>query len=195
MKSYGAAAWKKAPFIRLFIPLALGILVQFYWQIPILILWIITLFTVAFISLSFFKPLFQRFRYNYYYGFAINIIFFSFGALLISHKDMRNNIDWIGRMDLAPDFWELQLLESPIEKARSIKANCAVLSYINNNWRSPAKGKVILYLEKDSNLLQLEPGTRVSINQPLDNIRSSGNPGAFNFQRYSLLKCIACYQA
>ena len=47
-------------------------------------------------------------------------------------------------------------------------------------------GKIILYLGKDSSYRNLSYGSRLVINKPLQEIKNSGNPGGFDYKRYSL---------
>ncbi len=73
-----------------------------------------------------------------------------------------------------------------IEKTKSFKAD-ALVSVLWQNERSlPVKGKIILYFKKDSILDNLNYGTQILINKPLQEIKNSGNPGGFDYKRYCL---------
>ncbi len=79
--------------------------------------------------------------------------------------------------------------EPPVEKTRSVKAN-ALVNYLLRDGRSfPVKGKIILYFKKES-LPAPVYGSRLLINKPLQEIKNAGNPGGFDYKRYSLFQGI-----
>lgn len=62
---------------------------------------------------------------------------------------------------------------------------------LHNETVKNTAGKIIIYFEKDSaNELSLKYGDKILISKKLQEIRNSGNPGAFNYQRYSAFRQI-----
>ncbi|MEI2740550.1 MAG: ComEC/Rec2 family competence protein [Chitinophagaceae bacterium] len=53
----------------------------------------------------------------------------------------------------------------------------------------PVKGKIILYFKKDSSL-QVTYGSQIIFKKSLQEIKNSGNPGGFDYKRYSLFQGI-----
>ena len=53
-----------------------------------------------------------------------------------------------------------------------------------------AKGKLLLYFSKDSIKPDLNYGDRILLDKALQPIKNSGNPGAFNYQRYAAFQQI-----
>ena len=74
--------------------------------------------------------------------------------------------------------------EPPVEKARSIKA-VATVSIVAGTNLQRARGRIIIYFKKNSSL-PLQYGQQIMFTQKLQPIRNSGNPGAFNYERYCL---------
>ena len=189
MAQYGSNFWKKSPFVKLLLATMAGIMVQWRFQFGINTWWIIL--SVAFtILLSFFIiPFFNRYRFAFINGIVTSIIFFSIGAMLAWQQDIRNNEQWLGNFYKEQDALIVTVDEPPVEKTKSIKAN-ATVSYLLQNGQSIAvKGKIILYFKKDSSL-QLAYGSQIIFKKSLQEIKNSGNPGGFDYKRYSLFQGI-----
>jgi competence protein ComEC len=189
MTGYGSTFWKKSPFVKLLLATMAGILVQWHFQVSINIWWIIT--TIAFISslIFFIIPFFNRYRFAFIYGIITSILFISFGAMLTWQKDIRNNKLWLGNFYQEQNGLIVTLDEPLAEKTKSFKANATVSYLIQNGQTTRVKGKIILYFKKDSSL-QLSYGSRIFFKKPLQEIKNSGNPGGFDYKRYSLFQGI-----
>lgn len=166
-----------------------GIIVQWQFQLTSNIWWF--LFVVSFVSVTgfFFIPFFSRYKMTVLNGIAITILFFSIGALLTWQKDIRNNKQWLGNFYQDKDALVVTLNEPPVEKTKSIKANATVSYLLRNKQLIPVKGKIILYFKKDSSL-QLSYGSHIILQKSLQEIKNSGNPGGFDYKRYSLFQGI-----
>ncbi|MBK5272001.1 MAG: ComEC family competence protein [Bacteroidia bacterium] len=186
MPSYVIHFWKKNPFIRLLIPLMAGIAIQWHVQINERILLLLLLVAAAAVTAFFFIPLFKRYSFGFLTGIATCILFFCFGALLLWYKDIRNNDKWFGNFYHEKDALIVSLDEPLVEKTKSYKANATVSYLIDNKVKIAAKGKIILYFKKDSLLPQLDYGSQIIFKKSLQEIKNSGNPGGFDYKRYSL---------
>lgn len=178
--------WKKAPFIKLLISLIAGILIQWKWDLH-LIFWY-GLFVVSLITtvIFFYFPLFKRYRLGFVNGIAILLPFTALGAILVWHQDIRNQADWIGNFHDSSEVFVSTLEEKPTEKTKSRKADAVVNYLIIDKKVVPAKGKIIVYFKKDSLPDLLEYGSQIIFKKPLQEIKNSGNPGSFDYKRYSL---------
>src|SRR5678816_777664 len=83
--------WKKAPFIRFLIPLSTGIILQWNFQWPLQILWIVFGSSVTLLGISFFLTSYRLYKFTVISGVAIIILFLSLGSLLVWYKDIRND--------------------------------------------------------------------------------------------------------
>ena len=166
-----------------------GILIQWHSQLSINTWWVLT--AISFISLLvfFILPFFNRYRFGFSYGIITCILFFSLGAMLTWQKDIRNNKQWLGNFYEGQNGLIVTLDEPLSEKTKSFKANATVSSLIKNGQSIRVKGKIILYFKKDSTL-QLNYGSRILFKKPLQEIKNSGNPGGFDYKRYSLFQGI-----
>ncbi len=185
MAGYGSHFWKKAPFVKLLLALIAGIIIQWNFQLASTTWWVVLLCSFIILIGFFFIPFFNRYKLGFISGFATGILFLSAGALLSWHKDIRNNGSWLGNFYKEKDGLVVTLLEPPVEKTKSIKANASVSYLLQNGKAIPVKGTIILYFKKDSSL-QLSYGSQVILKKPLQEIKNSGNPGGFDYKRYAL---------
>ena len=76
--------------------------------------------------------------------------------------------------------------EQAIEKPKSLKAEAKITQLITKDSSFKVDGKIIIYFKKDGFGQQLKPGTQIIFNKTLQEIRNTGNPGAFDYKRYML---------
>ena len=182
--------WKKAPAIRIIFPFMLGILLQWHLQAEVtFLLWI---FSLSFLILAsfFFIPFFEKFRLAAINGIAIAFLFATLGALLARQKDIRHDVNWFGKKYIKENSLIVTILEPPVEKSKSFKANASVDFLLQQDNFLRTKGTVILYFKKDSLVSSLKYGSQLLIKKNLQEIKNSGNPGGFDYKKYSLFQGI-----
>jgi len=189
MPRHGSNFWKKAPFVKLLLALVAGILLQWYVQVNIQTWWIILLLSFTALLLFFLIPFFKRYRFAFINGLITSILFLSMGAVLVWQKDTRNDRQWLGNFYTGGDALVVTVDEPPVEKTRSVKVTATVNYLLRDGQPLPAKGKIILYFKKDS-LLPPGYGSQLIFKKPLQEIRNAGNPGGFDYKRYSLFQGI-----
>jgi competence protein ComEC len=182
--------WKKAPFIRFLIPLIVGIIVQWNLEIKPGILWI-ALFIFSIITLAFFFiPFFERYKLSVINGVSVTLMFIAIGGLLSWYKNIEHDKNWFGKNYTDETIVIATLKESPVEKTKSYKANASVEFIVKNDSCFKTNGTIILYFQKDSSAPALDYGSQLVITKPLQEIKNSGNPGSFDYKRYSLFQGI-----
>lgn len=182
--------WKKTPFIRLLLPLMMGIVLQWHVQLPALYIFISILFCTVLLFGFFFLSFKNRYKFSQLNGIVSFVLFVSLAALLVWQKDIRNNKIWFGHSYQQTDALLVTLEEQTVEKTKSLKANAHVDYILQNNTCRPVTGTIIIYFNKDSLAQQPGYGTRIILQKPLQLIKNSGNPGAFDYSRYSLFQGI-----
>jgi len=191
MSSLWIPLWKKAPFIRLLIPVISGILLQWYFQFPLpQIILAIICFGIAFIAFEL-LPLSLRFNLQMLQGFLFNLMLISVGLFITYQKDIRHNNNWFASAYHDSDYIIATINEPLVQKNKSYKTESLIGNILQNNTVRYTSGKIIIYFEKDSaNPPKLQYGDRILINKRLQLIKNSGNPGAFDYQRYSAFRQI-----
>lgn len=182
--------WKNAPFIRFLIPLMTGIILQWHLQFPLIGLWIVCGVTITILLSFFLLSFFERYKLSAINGIAITVLFISVGGLLAWYKDIRHDENWFGRLYRNEISLVLTLQENPVEKTKSYKANASVDFILKDDTSIKTSGSLIIYFKKDSAADKLKYGSRLILKKSLQEIKNSGNPGGFDYKRYSLFQGI-----
>lgn len=190
MTAYRFHFWKKTPFLKLLLAMIAGIVLQWNLNIGVSVWWLILSLSLTALTIFFFIPFFNRFKFAYITGILASILFLTLGALLAWQKDIRNNKQWLGNFYKEKDGIIITLNEPPVEKTKSIKTNATVTYLLQKGKAVSVKGKIIVYFKKDSLLPALSYGTQIVFKKPLQEIKNSGNPGGFDYKRYSLFQGI-----
>jgi competence protein ComEC len=183
-------AWKKAPFIRLLVPLTMGIMLQWNFQWPLEILWCAFGFSIVLLSISFSLTSYRRYRLAAISGVAIVILFLSLGSLLAWYKDVRHDPVSYGNYCKSGNPVIAILQEPLVEKANSYKAIATITAIGKNNEFISTKGTAIIYFHKDVDVLPLDYGSEIIFPGPLQEIKNAGNPGGFDYKQYCLFQGI-----
>ncbi|HEX6847003.1 MAG TPA: ComEC/Rec2 family competence protein, partial [Chitinophagaceae bacterium] len=182
--------WKKAPFIRFLIPLIAGIVLQWYFAIRPEPFWITLSVSLIVITAFFFIPFFERYKLTVLNGLSVAGLLIAIGGLLSWYKNIQHDPEWFGQNYNTQNALVVTLLEDPVEKTRSYKATSSVNFIIQRDSCIKTDGTIILYFKKDSSFSIPGYGSQLVITKPLQEIKNSGNPGGFDYKRYSLFQGI-----
>jgi len=123
MSSIWIPIWKKAPFLRLLLPLIAGILLQWYFQYDwIQIIFAAIGFTLAFVLFQL-LPLSLRFKLQALQGLIINLIIIVAGLTLTYQKDIRHQQSWFGNFYHDSAYLVVQLMNLCWKNQNRIKQN------------------------------------------------------------------------
>lgn len=185
IRPYSIPLWKEAPFTRLLLPLIAGIILQWYLQFSLDI--IIASFIFCCVVYFIFRqlPIALRFKLQVLQGFMIQLLIVATGCWLTWQKDLRHHSSWYGNYYTDSSYLLVRIDEPLVEKNKTYKADGLVEAVVQDGKTIATEGKVILYFSKDSSETTLKYGDRVLIHGNLREIKNSGNPGAFNYQRYA----------
>jgi competence protein ComEC len=187
---YTIPLWKKAPFIRLLLPLIAGILLQWYFEISLpVIVTALILFSVIFIFFSI-LPIAWRFKTQALLGLAIQLLIATAAAWLAWQQDVRHHRNWYGNHYKEGNYLVVRIDEPLVEKNKSFKADGYVETVVQDGKAVAAAGKLLMYFSKDTVQTNLKYGDRIILHKTLQPIKNSGNPGAFNYQRYAAFQDI-----
>jgi len=187
--------WKKAPFLRLLLPVITGIIAGYYLKIEINIILIIAITLIfAFLILNT-LPLVYRYKLQAINGVIVTAFIINSGLFLTWNKDVRNHSDWYGKKYDISSYIIATISEPPVEKNKSYKALATVDAIILKDSVYAVTGKLLLYFSKDSVSNTIVYGNRIIIKKELQEIKNSGNPAAFNYKRYCAFQQIfhQCY--
>lgn len=182
--------WKQIPFARLIIPFMIGIAVQWYLQLSLQVgVYLFLSSACVAISLSLIS-IHWRYRLRWIQGNMINLAMVALGLLLTHQQDVSNDEKWLGHYYREGQAIIATLAEPLVEKTKSYKAEAEV-NYLQTDagWK-PVKGKIIIYLKKDSSIEHIGFNSQLLLANKLQPIKNSGNPGAFDYARYNAFRDI-----
>jgi competence protein ComEC len=187
-KSYNIPLWKSSPFVRLVLPLMLGIVFQWYIQVPFVVNAVfITVFTIGILIFNF-LPIDKRYKYQLVQGLLINATVFCIAVFLCWQKDIRNNKSWFGHKYNDSCTLVIKINEPPIIKEKSIKADGIVEAIIQNGTIQKVEGKLLIYFSKEDSAVSPKYGDKILIQGGIQQIKNAGNPGGFNYGRYMVFQ-------
>lgn len=180
---------KQFPFLRIVIPFSAGILLQWYYPLHFwLIVTLFVCFLFAFFVLR--RSLKKSFFSANTTAFVIALMLMLAGCFTVYMKTISNSKNWIGNA-LSYQHLVVVIDEPLIEKNASFKAEAKVLQWQDSTGKwHPSTGKIIIYFAKEDDLKAINYGDVIVFKKPLQDIKNSGNPGAFNYKEYCALNGI-----
>ena len=169
------------PFIRMLLPLILGIVFAEFHTVES---WIVnTLILFSFIALLVYQsiPAFRKmYAYTFIFGIFIFLLCLSAGIILLnsSNASMR-----LSSLDSITAF-KGNVKRGPDEKAKSIACVLYIDKVCKNKIWETANVQVLLYLAKDSLSKSLSIGDEVLVSSKLERVRNNGNPNEFDYVKY-----------
>jgi len=190
MALYGGNPLNQLPFLRLVLPFGGGILCAWYFSPPV-IYWQ-TMACIAGLMLLLFSglPLKKRFRFHLLSGISSFLLFFSIGGWRCQQQDIRQQPGWFSHHTTDSSGYIAILEAPPVEKPKSIKTIARIRYLLHQGKVLPVQGQVLIYFKKDSSNHALRYGNILLFQKPPQPIKSAGNPGSFDFQRYALFQGI-----
>lgn len=178
-----APIYTTAPFLRLLLPLAAGILLGWYlpavpWQ-----LW------AAVAALSLLAMYWQHYRVGRYtlgFALALTLFFTGIGAALTCLHHTARHPQYIGHHYQPGMLVQATITKPPIPKPKSYRAEAAIALWDSTQQRwQPVQGHCILYLSKEEVDTPPPTGSVLRLQKTLQRIPNSGNPGAFDYATFS----------
>jgi competence protein ComEC len=185
MQQYTIPFWKSTPFFRLLIPLITGIILQWYAGFTIVYLSVCLGCSICAFMLFNYLQVELKFKLQWLQGILLHFIIVFFAMVLVWLNDSRHSPGWYGHYFNDSSSILIRIAEPLIEKEKSFKATGFIVAVFNKDSNTPVKGRLQVYFSKDSTVRSLQYGNRILVKKPLQAIRNSGNPGAFNYERYS----------
>jgi competence protein ComEC len=182
--------WKEAPFIRVFVPFAVGIVVEHYSandaRVPLTLLIGCIAGIIAFSLL----PLERQFLNDYLQGLLVHLLLFAAGGVITAIKNPFKQKALIDDFKTDTSTIVAVIREPPVEKKASWKAVARLMSVTNGARSIFPESNVLLYFRKDSAMRRPQYGDRFVFVKPLENIRNRDPPSRFDYVQYCAFKNI-----
>jgi competence protein ComEC len=178
--------FKQVPFLRLLLPLILGILFGLSeWNIFNLSFWFIILFA----SLGFFIfsiIISSRWKYRWASGVGVSLFLLVAGVAVVTALPGSSKIETTSEIDCL-----VRLLEPAERRTTSVRATAEIESIIEKGVAKPIGEKVIIYFSAtDTNAFNLGYGAIIALKAKFSEIPKPQNPGEFDYRAYLTKKGI-----
>jgi competence protein ComEC len=184
------SAWKSVPFLRILIPFCIGIVLQRYLDFSITL--VITIGATGFtlIFLPKFFPFLSRSVSSFLRGVGVNGLFLFIGLTITDLHNTHKKQSWFAN-NISDNSSLIVAVDEPLQlRANSYRTIASIAYTTNGKSAIKATGKLILYFQKDSSVLNLSPGSMICFNNTPVLIPINGNPGGFNYRDYAALQGI-----
>jgi competence protein ComEC len=177
--------FKEIPFLRIIIPLCLGIISGMLFAPGTFVIIILIILIIAGYAFS----LFYNARHkNHVYGVAVFVAFFGCGIVL--NIEEKNSIS---RLESVQTTFLSTVSDFPSEKENTYMVTIELNKVISGIVKKSITGSVLLYHRKDSIINRMLPGDRLLIRcTPLE-IENRGNPYEFDYKSFMASKRIRYY--
>lgn len=180
--------WKNIPFLRFLVPLVVGIIAAWHFQLSLVIA--LAVFSVSLISLAFHHLFQNKFNSSWLFGTGVSLLFISIAITFVQIKQPAFNQNWFGHNYEPGNTVAIRLLEPLSEKEKSYKALAEFTNVKDSNNTRSVTGKLMLYFRKDSTAPALQYGSIIITNKTIPLIQNAGNPGGFDYERYAMFNGI-----
>ncbi|MBO7653120.1 MAG: ComEC family competence protein, partial [Bacteroidales bacterium] len=169
---------RRYPFIRLTIPLIVGIVLALLLPMPQWVGW--TFLCISAICFFVLK-LIPKYSLSLAVGISANVFIIATGFLLASF-----NVESEAKDTLAgyKGFVIGEVADDPKIKESNVSLEINVSAIRDGDEWIETSGRTLLYLEKDSASLILRTGDRIVFSPELSGIENKGNPEEFDYRKY-----------
>ncbi len=165
-----------------------GIIVQWYCVINLTKIGIIAISFLGFSIIAFLLFYKNLFKISNVKSTFLQSIIFILGLLLSFLYNVKNSPNFITTTK-ATNYTIVAVLNEPlVQKSKSYKANATIKYIVINDTIENKTANVILYFKKDSIAPNLSYGSTIVTNKTIQEIKNTGNPGAFDYAKQSLFK-------
>ncbi|WP_142684721.1 ComEC/Rec2 family competence protein [Chitinophaga polysaccharea] len=177
--------WKRAPFLRIIVPLVAGIILQLYVPLYPTLYFALAGSCIAAVLAFRYLPLQWRFTAAWLPGTFIFILICCCGGLLMHKADLRHSKGFYGYSSTNDTpLYLLRINEPPQETLRSFKTIAQVMAVQRLSEWMPVKGYLLLYTGKDNGSQVLRYGDELIVRKRPESVKFNGNPGAFDYQQF-----------
>jgi len=180
--THEAYIWERVPFLRLVLPLVVGILGYRYFSgFDLSAVLAITFISAALFGVfAFTKSTKQSVQYLRFASLHIALI--AAAWVLCYFNDIRNDKHWFANEQA--EVFVSMIVNTPVEKEKTWKLEVEVLRTIDGSTVKASEGKAFVYVFKDEHALNIHLGDTIMLPDKWQQIKRSGNPFEFDYAAY-----------
>lgn len=180
--------WKIWPFTRILPLLILGILLQYYLQLPLWPSLALAGLTTAFLALLPRMDIHRQYSLRKWQGMALYLLIVALGSTCTFLSIAPNHANWVGHSYQPGNILLLQMTEPGTQRAKGWRYKAVVKGTWQQGVLQKRSGTVIVYQRYNGPPFRV--GSFISTRNTLLPIPSNANPGGFDYALYSARKGI-----
>lgn len=186
-------AWSKYPFLKMLIPLALGIWFGTFFDFNTLTPTVTVVIMVGlFVITDATVFLLKSYRFNWLFGSVMAIYLFIAGHALVQVHEASVKQDYFRNFESDARHYVARVYDYPTERENSIKTVLELEYQFGDSLPSrPVTGKVMAYFRKTDSAFALHYGDLIAINAPVGEVAPPKNPGEFDYRAHLWRKGIS----
>ncbi len=175
--------WNLVPVLRLLLPFIGGILLQLFYPLQFDLLVSMLIVSVALGSISLlFRTTIQQWKYRWWAGICISLVFFSLGAIRsYSFKETNQPTHF---QNYHGEIYFASIDEPFVEKKNSYKTVAKIIAVKQKKGWQNTSGKLLVYFSKQQFDTTLFYGDCFVFTSPPQEISGAQNPEEFNYKRF-----------
>jgi competence protein ComEC len=171
---------QRTPFFRLLLPFIVGIILYQYVEFLHGMLYGLFCISVVLFLLSFINQTPKRkFQFRWLFGSGVFVFMLSLGYFLSSENEKTTVFDHLNQKGI----YRIEIISAPVEKNKSYQCTVNLLGFFYSSWKT-ARGKAILYIQKDKPASKLLFGDRLLVEAGFTTPEKAMNPDGFNYAAY-----------
>jgi competence protein ComEC len=176
--------WNEAPFLRLLIPFAAGMIVQFRMPVPPDQHWIMAVFSTGLLALYGKKINFIHFRTPWKSGMLLNLLVFGMGRMLLFfNTDQSRNFNLTNGLQ-SPHVLVARIETVLSERPKTLKGE-AFVDYLLTGGSCLRLGeKILVYFRKNGVADRIHYGSRIIFRAAMIPVENPANTGSMDYRAY-----------
>jgi competence protein ComEC len=176
-----AGFWHYIPFVRIVIPMSIGIGINMFFPLALDIN--IICLSVCLLLLIVSWLITKQVIYNTLFGIFLHLSLYFMGVAIHNSHNHLNYSDHYSYQK--SDRLLVEVIEPAQLRKNSVKCKLRVLKIYNGNISTDTEGLLLAYFKKDTSILsKIKYGTRLLIESNFKEIEAPKNPYEFNYKRY-----------
>ncbi|MBB3187789.1 ComEC/Rec2 family competence protein [Microbacter margulisiae] len=168
----------QTPFFRITLALTGGIFLADYFSPSVLLLVVLVMLCLGGVAVSMFFP--DSFRFRWLFGVSVAGLMVLLGMVRMQESRQQTAFPREGMKGV----FLVEVTDAPVVKAKSVLYQVRLLSRYESGHSISVEKMAYLYVSKDSIAQLFDLGDRFLASATFAPVRATGNPGAFDFNRF-----------
>ncbi|HQR92509.1 MAG: hypothetical protein B7Y15_01050 [Bacteroidetes bacterium 24-39-8] len=176
--------WKSLPFLRLLIPLLVGILLKYQGLLNFQGIQVIGIVGLLLLAFPAFLQLQQQFYFAWLRGLGIYLLLTAIGAFNYYWQQPEQQSHALGQMPLSSKTC-VEIITAPVPTAKQWRVLAKAIAQDNQGQWVSVQSRLFLYFKTANWQTEMVPGKRILLHKKLQFIGPPKQSGTFNYQAWA----------